>query len=52
MAKPNYSAEKRRKELEKRRKKEAKKLRKLENAASDETGDAEAAPAEAGESPQ
>jgi hypothetical protein len=32
MAKPNYSGEKRRKELEKQRKKEEKKRRKLENA--------------------
>lgn len=32
MAKPNYSGEKRRKELEKQRKKEEKKQRKLENA--------------------
>lgn len=33
MAKPNYSGEKRRKELEKQKKKEEKKRRKLENAA-------------------
>ncbi|MBA3960621.1 MAG: hypothetical protein H0X40_01800 [Chthoniobacterales bacterium] len=33
MARPNYSGEKRRKELEKQKKKEAKKQRKLENAA-------------------
>ena len=33
MAKPNYSGEKRRKELEKLKKKEEKKRRKLENAA-------------------
>ncbi len=39
MAKPNYSGEKRRKELEKQKKKEAKKQRKLENAASPQTGD-------------
>jgi hypothetical protein len=32
LAKPNYSGEKRRKELEKQKKKEAKKQRKLENA--------------------
>ena len=32
MARPNYSGEKRRKELEKQKKKEAKKQRKLENA--------------------
>ena len=32
MAKPNYSGEKRRKELEKQKKKEAKKQRKLDNA--------------------
>jgi hypothetical protein len=32
MAKPNYSGEKRRKELEKQKKKEEKKRRKLENA--------------------
>ena len=33
MAKPNYSGEKRRKELEKQRKKAEKKQRKLDNAA-------------------
>jgi hypothetical protein len=33
MAKPNYSGEKRRKELEKQRKKEEKKRRKIENGA-------------------
>jgi hypothetical protein len=33
MPKPNYSGEKRRKELEKQRKKQEKKQRKLENAA-------------------
>ncbi|MEO8438617.1 MAG: hypothetical protein ABI540_00185 [Spartobacteria bacterium] len=33
MARPNYSGEKRRKELEKQKKKEAKKQRKLDNAA-------------------
>lgn len=32
MAKPNYSGEKRRRELEKQKKKEEKKRRKLENA--------------------
>jgi hypothetical protein len=32
MARPNYSGEKRRRELEKQRKKEEKKRRKLENA--------------------
>jgi hypothetical protein len=32
LARPNYSGEKRRKELEKQKKKEAKKQRKLENA--------------------
>ena len=32
MARPNYSGEKRRKELEKQKKKEEKKQRKLENA--------------------
>ncbi len=37
MARPNYSGEKRRKELEKQKKKEAKKQRKLENAASPQT---------------
>lgn len=39
MARPNYSGEKRRKELEKQKKKEEKKRRKLENASrpSDET---------------
>ncbi len=50
MARPNYSGEKRRKELEKRKKKEAKKLRKLENAGSSETGDGDETPvAEGGE---
>lgn len=34
MAKPNYSGEKRRKELEKQKKKEEKKRRKIENASS------------------
>jgi len=37
VAKPNYSGEKRRKELEKQKKKEAKKQRKLDNAASPST---------------
>ena len=36
MAKPNYSGEKRRKELEKQRKKEEKKRRKLENVSAPE----------------
>ena len=36
MAKPNYSGEKRRRELEKQRKKEEKKRRKLENASAPE----------------
>ncbi|MEO8044390.1 MAG: hypothetical protein ABI674_05740 [Spartobacteria bacterium] len=49
MARPNYSGEKRRKELEKRKKKEAKKQRKLENAASPQGEDDEAAPIEGGE---
>ena len=49
MARPNYSGEKRRKELEKRKKKEAKKLRKQENAGSPETGDDDAPAAEGGE---
>jgi hypothetical protein len=44
MARPNYSGEKRRKELEKQRKKEEKKRRKLENASvpasSEETSEA------------
>ena len=40
MAKPNYSGEKRRKELEKQKKKEEKKRRKLENAASPRTDEA------------
>ncbi|MBA2430596.1 MAG: hypothetical protein H0V56_00595 [Chthoniobacterales bacterium] len=39
MAKPNYSGEKRRKELEKQRKKQEKKQRKLENAASSGSAD-------------
>ncbi|MEP6822222.1 MAG: hypothetical protein ABI946_07730 [Chthoniobacterales bacterium] len=51
MAKPNYSGEKRRKELEKQKKKEAKKQRKLENAADpslsdDAAGSDEQSPAE------
>ena len=37
MARPNYSGEKRRKELEKQRKKEEKKRRKLENASAPAT---------------
>ena len=42
MAKPNYSFEKRRKELERKSKKEAKKLQKLEQARNpgDETANA------------
>ncbi|MEO7165756.1 MAG: hypothetical protein ABI787_04055 [Spartobacteria bacterium] len=52
MARPNYSGEKRRKELEKQKKKEAKKQRKLENANSPTPEDD--TPAEPGEtaSPQ
>ncbi len=46
MARPNYSGEKRRKELEKQRKKEEKKRRKLENASSAPADDA---PTEGGE---
>ncbi len=44
MARPNYSGEKRRKELEKQKKKEEKKRRKLENAspATTEEGTSEA----------
>ena len=42
MAKPNYSGEKRRKELEKQRKKEEKKRRKLENASAPASDDAAA----------
>lgn len=49
MARPNYSGEKRRKELEKRKKKEAKKLRKLENATAGETGDDDTPVIEGGE---
>lgn len=45
MAKPNYSGEKRRKELEKQKKKEEKKRRKLENA----SRPAETEPADSGE---
>ncbi len=37
MARPNYSGEKRRKELEKQKKKEEKKRRKLENASATST---------------
>ena len=40
MARPNYSGEKRRKELEKQRKKEEKKRRKLENTSSSAIGEA------------
>jgi hypothetical protein len=50
MAKPNYSGEKRRKDLAKKAKKEEKRLRKLhakENPASEDAGVTE--PAEAGE---
>lgn len=50
MARPNYSGEKRRKELEKQKKKQEKKQRKLENASgrSDEaTESAEVAPSAA-----
>ena len=38
MARPNYSGEKRRKELEKQKKKEEKKRRKLENASAPSDG--------------
>ena len=48
MAKPNYSGEKRRKELEKQKKKEEKKRRKLENALRPATDEASAG---AGEQP-
>lgn len=41
MAKPNYSGEKRRKELEKQRKKAEKKQRKLDNAAAGQSSEAE-----------
>lgn len=41
MAKPNYSGEKRRKELAKQKKKEEKKRRKLEQAASPGAGTAD-----------
>lgn len=41
MARPNYSGEKRRKELEKQRKKAEKKQRKLDNAAAGQTSDTE-----------
>lgn len=40
MAKPNYSGEKRRKELEKQKKKEAKKQRKLDQANAPRTDEA------------
>ena len=50
MARPNYSGEKRRKELEKQKKKEEKKQRKLNNASAAATDD-EATPADAGEQP-
>ena len=50
MARPNYSGEKRRKELEKQKKKEEKKQRKLDNAAAAAAGDA-ATPAEEDEQP-
>jgi len=39
MARPNYSGEKRRKELEKQKKKEEKKRRKLENASAPASGE-------------
>ena len=41
MAKPNYSGEKRRKELEKQRKKAEKKQRKLDNAAAGQTSESD-----------
>lgn len=50
MATPNYSFEKRRRELEKKAKKEEKRKRKLEAAAQPETAD-EAPEAVAGETP-
>jgi hypothetical protein len=49
MARPNYSGEKRRKELEKQKKKEEKKRRKLENASAPATDDDAATPAEGDE---
>jgi hypothetical protein len=42
LARPNYSGEKRRKELEKQKKKEAKKQRKLDNVANPSSADANA----------
>ncbi len=48
MARPNYSGEKRRKELEKQKKKEEKKQRKLQNASAPV---GEGSTDEAGESP-
>lgn len=50
MAKPNYSGEKRRKELEKQRKKAEKKQRKLDNAAAGESSESEPE-TDAGEQP-
>jgi hypothetical protein len=44
MAKPNYSFEKRRKELEKKSKKEEKKRRKLEGSQSPSPSDAPSSP--------
>ena len=46
MARPNYSGEKRRKELEKQKKKEAKKQRKLASASSPKDEDAATEPGE------
>jgi hypothetical protein len=49
MAKPNYSGEKRQKELKKQKKKEAKRQRKLDNALPAKTGDASSGESEQGE---
>jgi len=51
MARPNYSGEKRRKELEKQKKKEAKKQRKLENSSSPQTDEPSAEGGEPSEVP-
>ena len=48
MARPNYSGEKRRKELEKQKKKEEKKQRKLDNASAPASEDAATDQATAG----
>lgn len=52
MGRPNYSFQKRMKELEKKKKKEAKRLRKLEKKTAEETEDTEAPPVDIDSAPE